>query len=98
MSGARKPRNERSDSRGLPARFAALIPRLGDIRGSLRQPIQNCLHLERLQIRFQRQNARRDAGQMRSSPTSRRLLGERTEIAAAMRLKLNLFAQLIREV
>src|ERR1700738_3387988 len=63
-----------------------------------KHPVQNRLDFKRFQARLDRQNPRRDARQMRGGPAGRRLLGERTQVALAVRLKLDLLAQLVSEV
>ena len=55
----------------------------------LKHPVQDRLDLERLQIGLQRQDPRRDAGQVRRRPAGRRLVRERAQVAAAVRLKLH---------
>src|SRR5207249_4870832 len=64
----------------------------------LKQPIQDRLHLERLQVRPQRQNARRDAGQVRRGPAGGRLGGKRAKVTAAVSQKLDLIARLVSEL
>src|SRR5262249_18720970 len=61
----------------------------------LKHPVEDCFHLKRFQIRPERKDASSNAAQVGSRPTGCRLVREGAEIAPAMCLKLDLFAQLV---
>src|SRR5712691_13247677 len=68
-----------------------------DLRGT-EQPVENRLDLKRLHARAKGQNAGSDASQVRRRPARGRLIGERTEIAPAVRQELHLVAQIVGEL
>src|SRR5262245_65613672 len=91
---AKVSRNRAVERATVKPRLAGLLP-LG--RGD-EHPVQDRLDLERLHLRPQREDAGRDAGQVRGRPTGRRLPGERAEIAAAVGLELDRVAELVSEL
>ena len=64
----------------------------------MEHPVEQRLHLEGLERRSQREQARRNASQVGRGPARRGLAGERAEVALAVGLEFDAFAKLVGEI